>query len=177
MIGAQECDIDDWRQLNSQLLAWECSNRGAVGDALDNMKGTITNAINACRREGGCRASDCEDLFDNHEVLLQELKLYEPGHLGRGYRGGIPPKIKGSPNLERTGGLAEQRAAEIRRIGEREAAKQQAKRDEATRRTEAAAAAAAATGTTGTNGQQSRYSGMGHGNEGRRERWYPARAS
>ena len=182
MIGAQQCDVDDWKQIRAQLLAWECSDRGKVGDALDSMRGTASNAIAACGREDGCRATDCEDLFDNHEVLLQELNLYAPGHLGRGYRGAIPPKVKGSPNLERTGGLQEQRSAEIKRIGERKAAEEAAKTTEATRRAEAAAALKKAADEEAEKqkrlpaGYTNPSRGMGYGNGERRERWYPARA-
>jgi len=164
MIGAEQCDVDDWKQLQSSLASWECSDRGKSGDALDAMKGTISGAVRACAGAGGCREADCADLFEDHEVLIQALNIYEPTQIGRGYRGAIPPKIKGAEGLGRSGGLPEQRTAEVRRINARAAAELADKTAEATRRQETAAAAA--TGTTGR---------MGYGDEERRERWYPAR--
>ena len=177
MIGAQQCDADDWRQIQSALSSWECSYRGKSKDAVDAMRGTAGNAIKACATADGCRAADCEDLFDNHEVLLQVLNLYDPTQLGRGYRGAIPPKIKGSTALERTGTLAEQRAAEVRRIQARAAAEAALKTAETERRLAAAAAAAGGGGTTGRHdvNHERPARGMGYGNEERRERWYPAR--
>ena len=177
MIGAQQCDADDWRQIQSALSSWECSYRGKSKDAVDAMRGTAGNAIKACATADGCRAADCEDLFDNHEVLLQVLNLYDPTQLGRGYRGAIPPKIKGSTALERTGTLAAQRAAEVRRIQARAAAEAARKTAETERRLAAAAAAAGGGGTTGRHdvNHERPARGMGYGNEERRERWYPAR--
>ena len=165
MIGAQQCDADDWKQIQAALSSWECSYRGKSKDAVDAMRGTAGNAIKACATPDGCRASDCEDLFDNHEVLLQVLNLYDPTQLGRGYRGAIPPKIKGSTALERTGTLAEQRSAEVRRIQARAAAEEALKLAETERRL--------AQSGGGRHERPSR--GMGYGDEERRERWYPAR--
>jgi len=186
MIGAQQCDTDDWKQIQAALSSWECSYRGKSKDAVDAMRGTAGNAIKACATADGCRAADCEDLFDNHEVLLQVLNLYDPTQLGRGYRGAIPPKIKGSDALERTGTLAEQRAAEVRRINARAAAELALKSSETELRVAAAAAAQAekkrladlAKLNPPTRHESPARGGyaMGYGDEERRERWYPARA-
>ena len=176
MIGAQVCDTDDWKQLQASLASWECSYRGKAKDAVDAMKGTIGNAIKACGTADGCRAADCEDLFDNHEVLLQVLNLYDPTQIGRGYRGALPPKIKGSAALERTGDLQQQRAAEVKRINARAAAELALKTAESTRRAEIAAAARTGGTTTGRHESPARGGyAMGYGDEERRERWYPAR--
>jgi len=140
----------------------------------------------SCRRKGGtgCRADDCVSLFDNHEELLQSLNLYEPDHLGRGYRGGIPPKVKGAGTLQRNVSLAEQRTAEVTRIGQRKAAADQMVQDEAKRRLAQVAADKAKAAAdqkllddAEKKGEPAvgRYNRMGAGDEERRKRWYPAR--
>jgi hypothetical protein len=172
MIGAEQCDVDDWKQLRNSLASWECSDRGKTGDALEALQGTVNNAIKACDSTGGCRMADCADLFENHEVLIQALNIYDPTQIGRGYRGAIPPKIKGAEGLGRNLGLAEQRKAETDRVKARLAAEVTAKAAESTRRQESTAAA---TGTTGRYGSNSPARGMAYGEDERRERWYPAR--
>ena len=195
MIGAQQCDVEDWRQIRDQLASWECSTRGAAGDAIDVMSDTVTDAIRHCGLKPGCLEADCVGLFEAHEELAQALNLYTPEHIGRGIRGAVPPKIKGNETLGRKMTLAEQRTSELARKRAREVAKEARKVGEATLRTQLATAAKkaaeeAAKGSqegeglprTGTEGN--RYSispsremdRLQYGNGERRERWYPARA-
>ena len=171
MIGAQQCDVDDWRQIRDQLASWECSDRGKAGDALAQMFGTVTSALKRCATDDGCQATDCKDLFENHEELAQALNVYDPLHIGRGYRGALPPKIHGIEGIARTGTLAAQREAEIARVQARKDAEEARKKIESVRRTPPVSTPAGTPAGT----PAARYSSE-ESSEERRERWYPARA-
>ena len=159
MFGANVCVKDDYRQLSDILEAWECSKRGKVVEELDVMKGIVNKAI-AVRGGAGPKVPPafCEELWYSHNRLVNTMSIFDEEGLGLGARGPVPPVVKGP------GGVAVKRSLnEIREAGwpdqppapETETAAEE--EEQAARHHRPAR-------------------GMGYGNEGRKERWYPARA-
>jgi len=159
MFGAAECVKDDYRQLSDILEAWECSKRGKPKEELDVMKGIVNKAV-AVRSGRGqvVPPAFCEDLWYAHNRLVNTMSIFDEEGLGLGARGPVPPIVKGP------GGVAVKRSLDdIREAGWPDQPPVVVVEGAATEEEQAA-----------RHHRPAR--GMGYGNEGRKERWYPARA-
>ena len=158
MFGAAECVKDDYRQLGDILEAWECSKRGKVDDELQLMKEIVSKAVAlGGDRRKAIPVAFCQDLWYAHNRLVNTMNIFDEEGLGLGQRGPVPPVVKGPDGVAITRSLDD-----IREAGWPDQPP------------------APETETAAEEEQAARHHrparGMGYGNEGRKERWYPARA-
>lgn len=120
MVGAEDCGLDDWNQIQAILdRGWECSTRGDIDDAKENLGLTVVNAKRACA-DGSCPPSYCVDLFNDYWKLAQTMGVYNPQLVGRAKRSAVPRLVKGPEGVQKSQTGDQQHAAEMRVVRERE---------------------------------------------------------